>query len=120
MTEAVICYWKELKISFLDLCLLKMKMQKMQKLANVKDTILNYKYQMIYHSLDFHGKFSDKKAIFSERRSIERARAHKDTILANLWEKVTLNHKYRITSNNSRGNYHFLTFFPVGIIRGRE
>ena len=27
---------------------------------------------------------------------------------------------YRITSNNSRGNYQFFTFFPAGIIRGRE
>ena len=28
--------------------------------------------------------------------------------------------KYRITSNNSRGNYQFFTFFPAGIIGGRE
>ena len=28
--------------------------------------------------------------------------------------------RYRITSNNSRGNYRFFTFFPAGIIRGRE
>ena len=27
---------------------------------------------------------------------------------------------YRITSNNSRGNYQFFSFFPAGIIRGRE
>ena len=28
--------------------------------------------------------------------------------------------KYRITSNNSRVNYQLFTFFPAGIIRGRE
>ena len=28
------------------------------------------------------------------------------------------NHRYRITSNNSRGNHQFFTFFPAGIIRG--
>ena len=27
---------------------------------------------------------------------------------------------YRITSNNSRGNYNSFTFFTAGIIRGRE
>jgi len=27
---------------------------------------------------------------------------------------------YRITSNNSRWNYQFFTFFPAGIIGGRE
>ena len=27
---------------------------------------------------------------------------------------------YRITSNNSRGNYQLFTIFPAGIIRGRE
>ena len=33
---------------------------------------------------------------------------------------VVLKSKYRINSNNSRGNYQFFTFFPVGIIGGRE
>ena len=28
--------------------------------------------------------------------------------------------EYRITSNNSRGNYQFFIFFPAGIIGGRE
>ena len=34
--------------------------------------------------------------------------------------KITLVFVYRVTSNNSHGNYQFSTFFPMGIIGGQE